>query len=153
MRTTLLATLVAGTLDISAAITTWWLRGVGPERVLKGVAGGLLGREAARGGLEIAALGLLLHYSMMLLIVVIYLQASRRLPSLLQRPLIWGTAYGVGVYLVMNYVVLPLSAYPGGLPSLSDLLRGIAIHITCVGLPIAFVASRLSARAVLHSAS
>jgi hypothetical protein len=126
-------------LDIAAAILSWLLRDVAPERVLKGIASGLLGREAAGGGWEIAALGLLLHYSMMLLIVLVYLQASRLKPTLVQRPVIYGIAYGVAVYLVMNYGVLPLSAYPGGLPSLAGFLQGTAIHIVCVGLPISLL--------------
>ena len=44
------ATLVAGVLDISSAFLLSYPKGVGPIRVLQGVAAGLLGRESAMSG-------------------------------------------------------------------------------------------------------
>lgn len=48
-------------------------------------------------------------------------------------------------YIVMSFVVVPLSAAPGGfdIPPLPRLVQGVLIHIACVGLPIAFIARRL----------
>lgn len=145
-RTILLGTLVAGTLDILAAIISWALRDVPAERVLQGVAAGLLGREARDGGTWSAALGLLLHYLIMIGIVAVFYAASRKLPVLTRRWLLAGIAYGITVYIVMSFVVVPLSASPGGfaVPPLPRLIQGVLIHITCVGLPIAFVTRRMT---------
>ncbi|MGH8186076.1 MAG: hypothetical protein ACREUC_05910 [Steroidobacteraceae bacterium] len=143
-RTILLGTLVAGTMDILAAIISWGLRGVSAERVLQGVATGVLGSEARNGGTWSAALGLLLHYLIMIGIVAVFYAASRKLPFLTRRWLLAGIAYGIAVYIVMSFVVVPLSASPGGfaVPPLPRLIQGVLIHIACVGVPIAFITSR-----------
>lgn len=147
-RAVLLAWLTAGTLDILAAIVSSILKGGSALGVLRAVASGLIGARAKGAGWDVGLLGLALHFAIMLGIVVVYAVASRRLPLLLQRPLLCGTLYGVGVYAVMNAVVLPLSAifftpsYP-----LQALLTGLAIHVACVGLPIALILSRAGAAA------
>jgi hypothetical protein len=145
-RTILSGTLIAGTLDISSAIAIWVPQGISAQRVLQSVAGGLLGRDTINGGSGSAALGLLLHFAIMSVIVTLFYAASRRLPALTRRWLICGVAYGVVVYLVMTFVVLPLSASPGGggFHSLSALVQGLVVHIVCVGLPIAFITRRHS---------
>jgi hypothetical protein len=82
LATVALGTLVAGTLDISAAIITWLVQGVSATRVLQSVAGGLLGRVTFNGGAATAVLGLLLHFLIMSVIVTVFYVASRRLPVL-----------------------------------------------------------------------
>src|SRR5688572_23368021 len=77
-----IGTLVAGSLDISAAILTWLPRGVTPGRVLQSVASGLLGKDSFTGGAGTAALGLFLHFVIMCGIVAVFVLASRRLPVL-----------------------------------------------------------------------
>jgi magnesium-transporting ATPase (P-type) len=145
-RTILWGTLVAGTMDISAAIISWALRDVSAERVLQGVATGVLGSEARNGGTWTAALGLLLHYVIMIGIVAVFYFASRRLSFLTRRWLLAGIAYGVAVYIVMTFIVVPLSASPGGfaVPPLPRLIQGVLIHIACVGVPIAFITRRMA---------
>jgi hypothetical protein len=103
--------LVAGTVDIGAASL---ITGFGPLLVLKFIAGGLLGKAAMAGGPSVAALGLLLQWAMSIVIAAIFVLAMRRrLAHLASWPL-WGAAYGVVVFAVMNYVVLPLSALHAG---------------------------------------
>jgi uncharacterized membrane protein YagU involved in acid resistance len=58
-----------------------------------------------------AALGLFLQWAMSLLIAAIYVIASERLPALKRHWIAGGLAYGIGIFVVMNYVVFPLSAY------------------------------------------
>ena len=99
--------LVAGTIDIGAASV---ISGLGPVKIMKIVAGGLLGRAAFEGDATTAAIGMLLQWGMSLLIAAVFVLASRRLPALRRRWLFAGLAYGVVVYLVMTYIVVPLSA-------------------------------------------
>ena len=58
------------------------------------------------------------------------------------RPVKWGLAYGVAVYLFMNYFVLPLSAVPKSPFSVALFLNGVIGHAIFVGLAIAWYAHR-----------
>ncbi len=106
---------IAGTIDIGAAAL---INLANPVLILKFVAGGLLGRPALAGGLPVALLGLVLQWAMSLVIAAIYVVAARRLPVLRARWIGCGLAYGVVIFLVMNYVVVPLSAW-GKAPGLT----------------------------------
>jgi len=137
-----LSCLIAGTLDISDALIFYGLSGVSPVRILQGIASGLIGRTAFTQGTRSAVLGLLLHYFIATTVATIYIFASRRLP-LSRRPFLWGTLYGIVVYIVMNYIVLPVSKIgPRPTPPLIPLINGVAALILFIGLPIAFIARR-----------
>ena len=103
--------LIAGTVDIVYACAFWnWRLGVAPQRILQSVAAGLLGPDSFSGGWTTAGLGLVLHYCIAMVVTVIYYLAARRWPLLRRRALACGGLYGLLVYGVMNYVVVPLSA-------------------------------------------
>ena len=76
---------VGGILDITVAFIRWG----NPPRILRGVAGGLLGPSAFQGGAATAALGLALHFSIALSAVAVYYAASRKIASLRQRAVVW----------------------------------------------------------------
>jgi hypothetical protein len=134
--------LTAALLDILYAFAAFSLRDVGPVRVLQSVASGLLGKASYQGGLATAALGGLLHAAIALVMAAVYVAASRSLPALNKRPWLWGPVYGLGCYMVMNYVVLAIRFGPRPAPELAMLLGGVAIHMFGVGLPIALFAAR-----------
>ncbi|MGD0445645.1 MAG: hypothetical protein ABSA39_17055 [Edaphobacter sp.] len=137
-----LCCLIAGTLDISDAFIFYGLRGVTTIRILQGIASGLLGRAAFTQGTRSAILGLLLHYFIATTVATIYIFASRRLP-LSRHPFLWRGLYGIGVYIVMNYVVIPLSRIgPRPTPPLIPLINGVAALIFCIGIPTALIARR-----------
>lgn len=137
-------TLIAGTLDISSAILMYLPRGVSPSRILQSVASGVLGRASFEGGAATAVLGLSLHFAIMSVIVAIYATASRRFTALVRHPVASGALYGMVVFGVMNFIVVPLSAAGGGRPALRDALLQLGIHIVCVGLSIAFITRRFA---------
>jgi hypothetical protein len=141
--------LVVGTLDILDAFVFFWLRsGVRPARILHSISAGLLGREAAiAGGAATAALGLALHFLIAFTVVAAAVLAAVRVPALARRPLVTGPLYGLAVYAVMNYIVIPLSAAPGGggVPAWPVLLNGLLIHVFGVGIPAMWFA-RAAAR-------
>ena len=103
----LLGGLIAGTIDIGAACL---INGATPAGILRAIAGGLLGKSASTGGLPIAGLGLVLQWAMSILIAAIFVVTSRWMPILRRRWIEAGLAYGVIVFFVMNYAVMPLSA-------------------------------------------
>lgn len=136
------AGLLVGVLDISDAFIFYGLHGVPPIRILQGIASGLLGRAAFTQGSRSALLGVVLHFFIAFTAATVYLLASRRLP-LSRRPLLYGTLYGVAVYVVMNYIVLPLSnVVPKPHFSPVPFVNGVAALIFCVGIPVAFIARR-----------
>lgn len=139
------AGLLAGVLDLTAALVTNAFRGMAPVRLLQLIASGLLGADSYNGGLTTAALGVLLHFVIAFAAAAVYYAASRRLGMLVRRPFITGPLYGVAVYLFMNLVTLPLSAFPHKITFRTDLLvTGLVVHMLCVGLPIALVVRRYS---------
>jgi hypothetical protein len=148
-RAVLLGTLAVGTLDaIDAIVYFGYLsgRGASPVRVFQSIASGFLGRDAYRGGLPAAALGVAVHYFVAFGIVLTYSLASRKLPVLTRRPFLCGAAYGVGAYFFMNLVVIPLSAIgPQGFTP-GPFVNGMFIHVLGIGIPSALAAAAVERR-------
>lgn len=133
--------LLAGAGDFFFALSFYgWRLGV-----FQNVAGGLIGRDAARaGGVPTFVLGTGLHFLIAALWAAIFWGLGRRLPVLLRYAVPAGLCYGLVVYLGMNCVVLPLSAlsYPLRLPPLWS--WPALAHLVLVGLPIALAARKFS---------
>ncbi len=138
------AGLLAGTMDITAAFITWAIQGVPPVVILRGIASGLLGMKAFRGGMETAALGLAIHFLIAFCAAGVFYAASRKLGFMLRRPILSGVLYGVAVYVFMYWIVLPLSRDLRPPFSISGSVVAVLTHIVCIGLPISLVARRYS---------
>ena len=140
--TIVLGGLSAGTLDAVDGVVAFGFKGMNPIQVLQYIASGLLGVASFQGGLKTAALGAVLHYSIAFAVAAIYYGASLKLATLHIHPVKWGLTYGVAVYLVMNYFVLPLSAVPKSPFSAGLFLNGVIGHAIFVGFAIAWFAHR-----------
>jgi uncharacterized membrane protein YagU involved in acid resistance len=103
----LLGGFTAGTIDIGAAAS---INSVSPYIIMQAIAGGVLGKDSFHQGVPAAILGLILQWTMSLLIAWIFVFATQWLPGLKRLWLPAGLAYGIPVFFVMNYVVVPLSA-------------------------------------------
>ena len=136
--------LVAATCDICYATGFSYLyRGTAPSRILQSVASGILGTDAYQGGATTAALGLGLHYLNALIITCIFFAAAALIPALVRKPVVIGTLYGIVVYAVMNYVVIPLSRIgPRPTPPTAIWVTGLIVHMFFIGVPIALAARR-----------
>jgi len=136
--------LIAGALDITYAIVFLYFRaGVKPSRILQSVASGLLGRAAYDGGTRTAALGLGLHFLIAFIITAIYFTVASKQAWLTRRPLVTGVLYGFVVYVVMNLVVIPLSAIgTRPHPATITMITGVLVHMFFIGVPIASGARR-----------
>jgi hypothetical protein len=131
----------AGVLDLTQAIILFG------RRIPLVIAAGLLGRQALQGGPATYSLGVLLHFFIAFSVAAVYYGASRRLQFLIEHPLVCGLAYGAAVELVMNLVVLPLSAlHSRGPYQLYDLILGLLVHMVVIGLPVAFSIRRFAPR-------
>ena len=139
-RTIAWATLVAGTLDILAATFLSLIRGKAPADMLRGVASGPF-PAATEWGTTGAILGLLTHFSLMAIMVTLFVVVAQRRPALTASPLKWGVIYGLVTYVVMNLVVVPLrfGAWP---PKPIAIATQLFCHIVLVGIPIALITAR-----------
>ena len=133
----LLSGLLAGTLDIGAAAL---INGRSPLVILLVIASGLLGKASFQGGLPAVLLGLVLQWLMSLIIAAVYVLFSNRFTELKPHWIAGGLAYGVGIFVVMNYVVVPLSEI-GRVPQFTAwTFGGNALAMLGFGLLIAFFA-------------
>ena len=137
----LIGTLLAGTLDILAAIGLTLFYGGDPMRMLRGVAAGPFpgATEWGTGG---SLLGLAVHFTLMAIMVTLFVLAAARLRRLWEQPLLWGTLYGLATYVVMNLLVVPLRWPERFPPSTRAIITQLFCHIVLVGIPIALVAAR-----------
>jgi len=134
---------IAGGFDIVYAIIFWAVkRGVPAQRILQSVAAGLLGPASFQGGTPTAALGLALHFFIAITMAVTYYVVAQRWPLLVQRPVFCGLGYGLILYVIMNYVVVPLSAAGKGSRDPLWVALSILVHMVLIGLPIALFSRR-----------
>jgi hypothetical protein len=137
----LIATLVAGTLDILAATILTLIRGGQPMNMLRTVASGPF-PGAAQWNVHGSLLGLAVHFALMAIMVTVFMLAASRWRSLWERPYLWGLLYGLATYVAMNLIVVPLrwpAAFP---PSPLSVATQLFCHIILVGIPIALIARR-----------
>jgi uncharacterized membrane protein YagU involved in acid resistance len=140
----LLCLLIAGTLDIADALIFYGLRGVPPAGLLRFIAGCLLGVSALHGGAATALLGLAIHYTITLFWSALFLLAATRFTFLTRRAILSGLIYGGLIYVLMNYLVLPLTRLPPRTHHLAPavLINGVLALLLFMGLPIALIAQR-----------
>lgn len=142
-QTIILGGLVAGILDATNGVIAYYIAfGMNPIQALQYIASGALGAASFKGGLFTAGAGVLFHFFIAFTVATIFYFASKLIPWIKEQFVISGLAYGAAVYLVMNYLVLPLSAVAPSPFSLGLFLNGVIGHALFVGLPIAWVASR-----------
>lgn len=138
-----LAALVAGTLDFLDVIVFYGLRsGTSPIRIPQSVATGLLGPASYAGGARTALLGTVLHYAIMFVAAFVFFQIVARVPPLTRSLPLAAIVFGLGMFAVMNFIVLPLSAAATGTPTAATIANQLFAHIVMCGGPIAFLAIR-----------
>ncbi len=105
--------------------------------VLQYVASGAIGNAAFAGGPATALLGLVLEFMMTTTIAGVFILSANRIPLLRRHVIIGSLLYGFGVFIVMNFIVLPLSAAPAlPAPPMWLLIEIIVEHILLIGLPL-----------------
>lgn len=146
-RTVLLAGSTAATIDILFAFAFFgWQLGITPLRVLQSVATGWYGRASFEGGIASAALGLVSHYFILIVAAGVYLAASRGIAVLNRHAIACGIAFGIGIYLAMTFVIVPLSAAPMRSPALNIVSIGQFLIHPFLGLAIALIVRRAAQR-------
>jgi hypothetical protein len=139
------AAVACGVLDLTAAFLTWLPRGVSPYRLLQAIASGLLGVKAFHGGWPTAILGAALHFFIAFSVATVFYIASQKLKVMTRHAILSGFAFGIAVYVVMYWIVLPLSRIQPMPFSLSRTAIAVVTHMFCVGLPISLIIRRYTA--------
>ncbi len=131
--------LLAGALDLTSAYISYG------ANVPRGIAAGLLGPSARQGGLGTYILGIFLHFFIAMSAAFVFYLASRKLGFMIEHPVVCGLFFGIAVFLVMNLIVLPLSAIHFKGPYMwRGLVQGLLVHMICIGLPISFSVRQFS---------
>ena len=149
--TPFLAILVVGAVTaaidiIYACSFNYFVNAVPPVRILHYIAGGLIGVQTAiAGGAATAALGLALHFFILIVAAGLYYAVSRRARFLVERPAIAGLVFGLGIWLTMNFIVLPLSALgPQPITVTASTVTNFLVHVLVLGPAIALGLRRLT---------
>jgi hypothetical protein len=104
--------------------------------VMQYVASGAIGTAAFAGGLSTALLGVIFHFLFSIIIAGVFFLGFQQIPLLRRNILVGSLLYGLGVFIVMYYLVIPLSAAPL-LPTKTMQIIELGIeHILVIGLPL-----------------
>jgi uncharacterized membrane protein YagU involved in acid resistance len=110
---------------------------------LQYIASGAEGVSAFQGGNSAALHGVFYHLIVSFIVAAVFILSADRIPLLRRYAIPGALLYGIGVYLVMQHIVIPLSAtppIPG--PTTKWLIEEILEHALVVGLPLAFLVQR-----------
>lgn len=148
-RTILLAGFVAGTLDILAAFTQYYINtGKNPLVILKYIASAAIGKKAYAGGTEILLLGLLFHYIIAYGLTIFFFWIYPYWNRLSKHKFLTAVVYGIFAWMVTTLVIVPLS-YIGTFPSdPKQATIAILILIFMIGLPLSLIVGRYHDRNV-----
>ena len=107
------------------------------------IASGALGESAFAGGIPTAFIGVLFYFLMSVIVAGVFILGVDRIP-LLRRHIIPGSLlYGFGVFIVMNMIVVPLSATPPiPAPTTQELILIILDHLLFYGLLLGILVHR-----------
>jgi hypothetical protein len=111
--------------------------------ILQYAATGIMGEAAFTGGLATALFGVVLDFIMITIMAGVFIFSVDRIPLLRRNVILGSILYGFGVFIVMNFIVLPLSAAPVlPAPPLWLLIELVLQHILLIGLPVGILVRR-----------
>ena len=135
-----LTSLLTGTLDAFAAILI--SHKIPPAVIFRFIASGWFGRSAMSGGTGMVLGGLIFHYLIAAIFSITLFLIYPVILKILKNKYLIGIIYGLAIWVIMNFVVLPFTNIPKshGHLTIAGLLIGIATLIICVGTPVALIA-------------
>lgn len=135
--------LLAGSLDILAAcLNAYIARGTSPVIVLKYIASGAFGKAAFTGGWEMPLLGLLFHFIIAYSFTTLFFLLYPSIKLMSKSIVITAIVYGIFIFVVMTFGVLPLTKVPKITFQLEKVIISVLILIVAIGLPLSIFARR-----------
>lgn len=142
----LCAGLFVGTLDILAALTKYYVTtGRNPLFIFRYIASGIMGNEAFSGGTGTILAGVVLHYCIALSFTLLFCFLYRNLRFCSRHKVLTGILYGIFIWAVMAFLVVPLSHTPKGPFNAFNAVKELLILICMIGLPLSFLTGRFIA--------
>ena len=136
----LLTSILAGTLDAIAAIIHYTINGGKvASRIFQYIASGAVGGEAFTGGIGMVILGIILHYSIAFGFTLFFFLIYPRVKFFSKNKILTAAIYGIFVWLVMNFIVIPMSSINPAPFNLRQSIIGALILIVAIGLPLSFI--------------
>jgi hypothetical protein len=135
------AGLICGTLDGLSALG---LSGGKFVRLFQFIASGILGPDAFKGGIKVAALGLALHFLIALVASAVFYAVSRVLPFMIDHAILSGALFGIAIHFFMNFAVIPMSAIGRRPFNPTSFGLQLLIHMVVVGQSIALTVRHYS---------
>jgi len=138
------AGLIAGLLDIIAAIVVYvLLLGLtSVKKILQTIASGAFGKNAYSGGWATAFAGLAFHFLIAIIFAGFYLLIYPYWKRFFGNPVIAGLCYGLVVWSIMNFIVLPVATGSMGNFDLKMISISIALIVLCIGIPISIITDK-----------
>ncbi|HVG16174.1 MAG TPA: hypothetical protein VM935_14485 [Chitinophagaceae bacterium] len=135
--------LLVAILDIGAALLQQFIKtGKNPEIVLKFIASGLFGMPAFSAGPMMSVYGLVLHFFIAFGFTLLFFLLVAKFPGMVKNVFLTGIVYGIFTWLVMQFLVLPVSKAPAIPLTLTGALLSILIIIVCIGIPLTLIARK-----------
>jgi uncharacterized membrane protein SirB2 len=132
---------MAATFDFFAAMLIY---GGTASGVAHAIARGWFGMAVKTMPPIVDVIGIASHYAILLVAAAIFVLTSLRFPVLRSRAWITGPLFGVCIYIVMHFVIVPLSAvHAVNNPKGVQFVEEFAGHMFVIGLPIALWARAL----------
>lgn len=144
-KTIVLAGLLVGSLDIIAALVNSYIQtGKNPVIVLRYIASAVFGKKVAyaEDNNLMPALGLLFHFIVAYSWTVLFFLIYPRLKFMSANRILTGILYGIFIWTMMTFIVLPVSFGRSSPIVMKQALIAIAILIVAIGLPLSFIAYR-----------
>ena len=136
--------LIAGALDILGAILlhSYLLSNARVIQVLQAIASGVFGKEAFKGGWKMAIYGLIFHFIIALAFTGFYVYIFSNFSFVRKNKIISGLIFGIFVWSIMNFLILPLTLANPSSTKWTQALSGILVLMFFFGLPISLMVHR-----------
>jgi hypothetical protein len=142
--TILLTGLLAGTLDISAAMIKFYIdTGRGPAPIFRYIARGVFSKEEVdAGGSTMIVWGLVFHYLIAMLFTIFLFLVFPAIIKWIKSTVVLGILYGLFIWTIMNRVVVPLSGVPASKTfNVTQAAIQALILICMIGIPVSLIAN------------
>lgn len=137
----ILTVFITGTMD--AAATLLLNSKVPVAQVFSFIASGVFGKSAFVMSSKMVAYGIIFHYMISYVFTTTWFVSFPLFTRLFRNKYVIGVLYGLFTWLIMSFIVIPLSHTPKGKHGMTLMGAGIgmATLVLCIGLPTALMAS------------
>ena len=139
----LMATLLAGSLDITAAcIQAYVTNGTTPDIILKYIASGVLGKDAFAGSYGVMIMGLLFHYFIAFACTFVFFLLYPKIKFLHGSIILNSLLIALVAWTITTRLIIPISKIQPGAFNIKKAFMAVAILFICIGLPISISAKK-----------